>query len=72
MLVLVLVLVHLRKGETFADTAAGFGVLVATAWRYVEEIVALLLRVPQLRAALRKAPASERTASGHGDERDII
>lgn len=51
-----LVLVHLRKGETFAEAAAGFGVSVATAWRYVEEIVALLsARSPKLGAALRKA-----------------
>lgn len=50
-----LVLVHLRKGETFVEAAAGFGVSVATAWRYVEEIVALLsARSPKLRAALRK------------------
>ena len=32
-----LVLVHLRKGETFAELAAGFGVSTATAWRYVNE-----------------------------------
>ena len=51
-----LVLVHLRKGETFVEAAAGFGVSVATAWRYVEEIVALLsARSPKLWAALRKA-----------------
>ena len=37
-----LVLVYLRKGETFADLAAGFGVGTTTAWRYVEETVALL------------------------------
>ena len=36
-----LVLVYLRKGETFASLAAGFGVGTATAWRYVEETVAL-------------------------------
>jgi hypothetical protein len=30
-----LVLAYLRKGETFADLAAGFGVGTATAWRYV-------------------------------------
>ena len=32
-----LVLVHLRKGETFAGLAAGFGVGTTTAWRYVQE-----------------------------------
>ena len=30
-----LVLVYLRKGETFAEVAAGFGVGTSTAWRYV-------------------------------------
>jgi Helix-turn-helix of DDE superfamily endonuclease len=34
-----LVLAYLRKGETFAELAAGFGVDTATAWRYVTETV---------------------------------
>jgi len=47
-----LVLAHLRKGETFA----GLGVGTATAWRYVTETVALLAaRAPKLRQALRDA-----------------
>jgi hypothetical protein len=51
-----LVLAHLRKGETFAELAAGFGVGVATAWRYVTETVALLAaRAPELRQAIRDA-----------------
>jgi hypothetical protein len=51
-----LVLAYLRKGETFADLAAGFAVSTATAWRYVNEAVALLsARAPKLRAALRTA-----------------
>jgi hypothetical protein len=51
-----LVLAHLRKGETFAELAAGFGVSTATAWRYVSETVALLAaRAPKLRGALRQA-----------------
>src|SRR5437868_10074486 len=51
-----LVLVYLRKGETFAELGAGFGVSTTTAWRYVEETVALLsARSPKLAAALRKA-----------------
>jgi hypothetical protein len=51
-----LVLAHLRKGETFADLAAGFGVGTATAWRYVRETVALLAaRSPRLPAALAAA-----------------
>ncbi len=51
-----LVLVYLRKGETFAHLAAGFGVGTATAWRYVNETVALLAaRAPKLRKAVRDA-----------------
>ena len=51
-----LVLAHLRKGETFAELAAGFGVSTATAWRYVTEAVRLLAsRAPKLRGALRTA-----------------
>lgn len=51
-----LVLVHLRKGEPFAQVAAGFEVGTATAWRYVTETVALLAaRAPKLRRAVRDA-----------------
>jgi hypothetical protein len=51
-----LVLVYLRKGETFAELAAGFGVGVTTAWRYVNETVSLLAaRAPGLRTAVRDA-----------------
>src|SRR4249920_3689156 len=51
-----LVLAYLRKGETFAELAAGFGVGTATAWRYVTETVALLAaRAPKLRRALAAA-----------------
>jgi hypothetical protein len=51
-----MVLAHLRKGETFADLAAGFGVGTSTAWRYVTETVALLAaRAPKLRTAVRAA-----------------
>ena len=42
-----LVLAYLRKGETFAELAAGFGVGTATAWRYVTETVALQARLPE-------------------------
>jgi hypothetical protein len=50
------VLAYLRKGETFAELAAGFGISTATAWRYVTETVALLAaRAPKLRQALRDA-----------------
>ena len=51
-----LVLAHLRKGETFAELAAGFAVGTTTAWRYVQETVALLaVRAPKLRQAVRAA-----------------
>jgi hypothetical protein len=36
------VLVYLKKGETFAQLAVGFGVGTTTAWRYVNETAALL------------------------------
>jgi len=48
-----LVLAYLRKGETFAALAAGFGIGRATAWRYVSETVELLAaRAPKLREAV--------------------
>jgi hypothetical protein len=51
-----LVLAYLRKGETFAELVAGFGIGTATAWRYVTETVGLLAaRSPKLRKALARA-----------------
>jgi DDE superfamily endonuclease/Helix-turn-helix of DDE superfamily endonuclease len=51
-----LVLAYLRKGDTFAGLAAGFGIGTATAWRYVTKTVALLAgRAPKLRQALTGA-----------------
>jgi hypothetical protein len=51
-----LVLAHLRKGETLAELAARFGVGTATAWRYVTETARLLAaRAPKLAPALRAA-----------------
>jgi hypothetical protein len=51
-----LVLAYLRKGETFAELAAGFGIGRTTAWRYAKETVELLAgRAPKLRAAVRDA-----------------
>ena len=51
-----LVLAYLRKGETFAELAAGFGVGTTTAWTYVNETVELLAaRAPKLRTAVRDA-----------------
>jgi hypothetical protein len=51
-----LVPAYLRKGETFAHLAAGFGIGRTTAWRYVNETVELLAaRAPKLRKAVRDA-----------------
>ena len=47
-----LVLAYLRKGETFAELAAGFGIGTAAAWRHVTETTALLAaRAAKLRQA---------------------
>ncbi len=46
-------LAHLRKNETFARVAAGFGVSEAAAWRYVDETLEVLAAwTPGLRKAL--------------------
>ena len=51
-----LVLAYLRKGDTFAELAAGFDVGTTTAWRYVNETMELLAaRAPKLRTAIRDA-----------------
>jgi hypothetical protein len=51
-----LVLAYLRKGDTFAELGARFEVSATTAWRYVNETVALLAaRAPRLRTAVRDA-----------------
>ncbi len=51
-----LVLVHLRRNETYARLAAALGVGAATAHRYVTEVVDLLAELaPDLRQALRIA-----------------
>jgi hypothetical protein len=51
-----LVVVYLRKGETFAEVAAGSGVWTAAAWRHVNEVMTrLAARAPKLGRALREA-----------------
>jgi hypothetical protein len=51
-----LVLACLRKGETFVEPAAGFGIGTATAWRCATQTIALLAaRPPKLGNALRQA-----------------
>jgi hypothetical protein len=55
------VLAHLRNGDTYARLAAGFGVGVATVFRYVREAVDLLAaRAPTLTGALWELAWSDR------------
>lgn len=56
-----LVLAHLRNGDTYARLATGFGVGVATVFRYVHEAVDLLAaHAPTLTAALWQLAWSDR------------
>jgi hypothetical protein len=51
-----LVLAHLRNGDTYARLAAGFSIGTTTAWRYVRESVDLLARLAEdLHAAMVRA-----------------
>ncbi|MFG1751517.1 transposase family protein [Streptosporangium sandarakinum] len=51
-----LVLAHLRNGDTYARLASGFAIGTTTAWRYVREAVDLLaLLADDVHAAVRKA-----------------
>ncbi|MCZ7412930.1 IS5 family transposase [Streptomyces sp. WMMC897] len=51
-----LVLAHLRCGHTYAQLAAGFGVGIATAYRYIAEAVSLLAALaPTLTDAMKTA-----------------
>ena len=51
-----LVLAHLRCGDTYTRLAAGFGVGVTTVWRYVTELVDLLAAAaPRLADAVQAA-----------------
>lgn len=54
-----LVLAHLRNGDTYARLAAGFGIGIATVCRYVRETVDLLAaRAPSLDAAVARLAES--------------
>jgi hypothetical protein len=65
-----LALAHLRNGDTYARLAAGVEIGVATAWRYVQEAIALLrTTADDLDTAMRRIRLSKRsrpTATNHG------
>jgi hypothetical protein len=51
-----LVIAHLRKGETYTDLAAGFGIGTTTAFRYIREAIdALAAQAPTLEQAIEIA-----------------
>jgi hypothetical protein len=53
-----MVLAHLRKGETYRDLAAGFGVGTTTAYRYLREALQVLATLaPTLEQAMQVAAA---------------
>ena len=53
-----LVLAHLRNGHTYAQLAAGFGVGITTAYRYITEAIEVLAALaPTLAQAARTASA---------------
>ena len=70
-----LVLAHLRNGDTYTRLAAGFEIGVATAWRYVQEAIVLLSTVADdLDAAMRRIAQNVLTGryvSGRYDQ-DLI
>ncbi|CAL9330493.1 hypothetical protein SUDANB1_00057 [Streptomyces sp. enrichment culture] len=53
-----LVLAHLRCGHTYAQLAAGFGIGIATVYRYVDEVVDVLSTPPRT----SRPPSAQRSA----------
>ncbi|GAB7039667.1 hypothetical protein JCM9533A_35170 [Catenuloplanes niger JCM 9533] len=50
-----LALAHLRNGDTYSRLAAGFEIVIATVWRYVQEAILLLSTAADgLEAAMRR------------------
>jgi hypothetical protein len=58
-----LVLAYLRKGETFAELAAGLGIGTTTAWRYVTETVGRLAARSPKRPPTAPTPSCEASAN---------
>src|SRR4029453_18974449 len=53
-----MLLAHLRKGETYRDLALGFGVGTTTAYRYLREALSVLAALaPTLQQAMQTAAA---------------
>src|SRR5215218_8981959 len=51
-----LVIAHLRKGETYTDLALGFGIGTTTVFRYIQEALDVLAdRAPTLEQAIEVA-----------------
>jgi hypothetical protein len=58
-----LVVAHLRKGETYPDLASGFGIGTTTVFRYIREALDVLAALAALAATLGQAiEAARRTA----------
>lgn len=61
-----LVLTHLRNGDTYTRLASGFGIGTTTAWRYICEAVDLLaVLADNLQAAIDRACTGVRHPGRH-------